>query len=77
MVRRARGTVRVHDIQEKVNDVGAEDKASNAAQDVAGKAKEAAGEMRGDRPQKNAGKREQRKADLKKAAEHVKDAGKK
>jgi uncharacterized protein YjbJ (UPF0337 family) len=57
--------------------MGAGDKAGNAAQDLAGKAKEAAGEARGDRPQKNAGKREQQKADLKKAAEHVKDAGKK
>jgi uncharacterized protein YjbJ (UPF0337 family) len=77
MVRRVWGTDWVHESPEKVNDMGAGDKASNAAQDLAGKAKEAAGEARGDRPQKNEGKREQQKADLKKAAEHVKDAGKK
>lgn len=57
--------------------MGAGDKAGNAGQSLWGKAKETAGRLRGDRPQKNAGKRQQRTAHLKKATEHVKDAGKK
>jgi len=57
--------------------MGTGDKAGNEAQSVWGKAKEVAGRLRGDRPQKNAGKREQKRAHLKKATEHVKDAGKK
>lgn len=63
--------------RERVTTMGTGDKASNSGQSLAGKLKEAAGRLRGDRPQKNAGKREQRTAHLKKATEHVKDAGKK
>ena len=61
----------------KVIAVGIGDKSKNERQSLLGKIKEAAGRLRGDRPQKNAGKREQRASHLKKAAEHVKDARKK
>lgn len=57
--------------------MGTADKARNEQQNLLGKLKEVAGRLRGDRPQKNAGKRAQRTAHLKKAAEHTKDAGKK
>lgn len=61
----------------KVKDMGAGNKTGNVGQSLWGKAKEAAGRLRGDRPQKNAGKREQKAAHLKKATEHMQDAGKK
>lgn len=63
-------------IPKKVNDMGAGDEAGNAGQGLWGKAKEAVGRLRGDRPQKNAGKDEQRTALLKRATEQAKDAGK-
>ncbi|CAJ1507496.1 CsbD family protein [[Mycobacterium] holstebronense] len=54
--------------------MGLADKAKNAAQDVAGKAKEAAGKVTGDDDLRNEGKADQGKSSLKKAGENVKDA---
>jgi uncharacterized protein YjbJ (UPF0337 family) len=54
--------------------MGLTDKAKNAAQDVAGKAKEAAGKATGNDDLKNEGKADQGKSSLKKAGENVKDA---
>lgn len=51
-----------------------DDKIKNAAQDVAGKAKEAVGEHRGDEDLKHEGNADQTKANLKNAGENVKDA---
>ncbi len=50
------------------------DKAKNALEDVAGKAKEALGKATGDHDTEAEGKNDQSKADLKNAGEHVKDA---
>jgi uncharacterized protein YjbJ (UPF0337 family) len=57
--------------------MGMGDKAKNAADNVGGKAKEAGGEVRGDKPLKNKGKRQQSKSKLKQAGENVKDSVKK
>ena len=57
--------------------MGVKDKAKHEAENVGGKAKEVGGEVRGDKPLKNNGKREQSKSKLKKAGENVKDAVKK
>ncbi len=57
--------------------MGIGDKAKHEAENVGGKAKEAGGEVRGDKPLKNKGKRKQSKAKLKKAGDNVKDAVKK
>lgn len=54
--------------------MSAEDKIKNAAQDLAGKAKEAVGKLTGDEAKEAEGKADQAKADLKKAGENVKDA---
>ena len=54
--------------------MGLADKAKNAAQDVAGKAKEAVGNATGNDDLKNEGKADQGKSSLKKAGENVKDA---
>lgn len=54
--------------------MGWADKARNAAQDAAGKAKEAAGKVTGDNDLKNEGKVDQGKSSLKKAGENIKDA---
>jgi uncharacterized protein YjbJ (UPF0337 family) len=54
--------------------MGTEDKAKNAVEDAAGKAKEAIGKATGDRSTEAEGKADQSKADLKDAAEKVKDA---
>ena len=53
------------------------DKLKHQGQDVAGSAKQGAGHVRGDKPQENAGKREQKVSQMKKAGEHLKDAFKK
>ncbi len=50
------------------------DKAKNAVEDVAGKAKEALGSATGDKSTEREGKKDQSKADLKDAGENVKDA---
>jgi uncharacterized protein YjbJ (UPF0337 family) len=54
--------------------MGLRDKAKNAAQDVAGKGKEAAGKATGDTGLTDEGKADQGKSSLKKAGENVKDA---
>jgi uncharacterized protein YjbJ (UPF0337 family) len=54
--------------------MGLTDKAKNAAQDVAGKAKEAAGKATGNDDLRNEGKADQGKSSLKKAGENIKDA---
>jgi uncharacterized protein YjbJ (UPF0337 family) len=46
-------------------------------QSVEGGAQRAAGRLRGDKPQENAGKRRQKASELKRAADHFKDALKK
>jgi uncharacterized protein YjbJ (UPF0337 family) len=50
------------------------DKAKNAVEHAAGKAKEGIGKVSGDRDTDAEGKTEQAKADLKNAGEDVKDA---
>ena len=50
------------------------DKAKNAVEDAAGKAKEGIGKISGDKSTENEGKGDQAKADLKNAGEKVKDA---
>ena len=57
--------------------MGMADKAKNAAEDLAGKAKEVIGEASDDDQTKAEGQKDQSKADLKKAGENVKDAFKK
>lgn len=51
-----------------------EDKMKNTAQDLKGKAKEAAGAVSGDPQMKREGHRDQHNADLKQSGEKVKDA---
>lgn len=50
------------------------DKAKNAVDDVAGKAKQALGKVSGDKDTENEGRADQAKSDLKDAGENVKDA---
>lgn len=57
--------------------MGIADKAKNVAQDLAGKAKEAAGEVTNDDKLKAEGKKDQTASDVKQAGENVKDAFKK
>jgi len=54
--------------------MSAGDKIQNAAQDIAGKAKEAVGKVTGDDQKVAEGKGDQAGADVKKAGENVKDA---
>lgn len=54
--------------------MGLDDKVSNAAEDAAGKVKEGAGKATGDEKLEAEGNADQVKADLKNAAEKVKDA---
>jgi uncharacterized protein YjbJ (UPF0337 family) len=54
--------------------MGADDKMKNAAEEAAGKAKEAAGKMTDDERLEAEGKGEKTKANLKQAGEDVKDA---
>lgn len=54
--------------------MGAGDKIQNAAEGLAGKAKEAAGKATGNERLEAEGKADQVKADAKKAGENVKDA---
>ncbi len=53
------------------------DKAKNKAQDLGGKAKEAAGKVTGDKDTKKEGKSDQAKSNVKDAGEKIKDAFKK
>src|SRR6185503_17086801 len=55
------------------NTMSAADKIKNAAQDLAGKAKEAAGKVTGNEKLQAEGKTDQTKADAKKAGENIKD----
>lgn len=57
--------------------MGADDKAQNTGEKIAGKAKEAAGKLTDNERLEAEGKGEQAKADLKNAGEKVKDAFKK
>ncbi|GAB3247212.1 CsbD family protein [Alteromonas gracilis] len=57
--------------------MGIGDKISNAAEDLKGKAKEAAGELTNNDKLKAEGKADQAKSDVKSAGENVKDAFKK
>lgn len=54
--------------------MGLDDKIKNAAQDVAGKAKEALGKHQGDKDLEREGNADQTKASLKNAGENIKDA---
>jgi uncharacterized protein YjbJ (UPF0337 family) len=54
--------------------MGIIDKLKNAAQDAAGKAKEQAGRVTGNKDTEGAGKKDQTKSSVKKAGENVKDA---
>ena len=54
--------------------MGIDDKVKNAAEDAAGKAKEAAGKVTGNESLEAEGHADQTKASLKKAGENVKDA---
>ncbi|MGI9824162.1 CsbD family protein [Agromyces sp. Marseille-Q5079] len=54
--------------------MGIDDRVENTAEDLKGKAKEAHGKMTGDDSKVAEGKADQAKADLKNAAEDVKDA---
>ena len=54
--------------------MGADDKIRNKAENVGGKAKEAAGKLTGDKETENEGKLDQTKSNLKDAGEKIKDA---
>ena len=54
--------------------MGIDDKIENKAEDLKGKAKEAAGEVSGDDELKSEGETDQTKSDLKDAKENIKDA---
>ena len=54
--------------------MGVDDKIGNAAQKLAGKGKEAAGQASGDESLKAEGRSDQASADIKQAGEKVKDA---
>jgi uncharacterized protein YjbJ (UPF0337 family) len=53
--------------------MGAQDKFSNKAEELKGKAKERVGKMTDDEELENEGKRDETKADLKQAGEKIKD----
>ena len=57
--------------------MGTTDKASNKAQDIKGKVKEAAGRTTGNERLEAKGKADQAKSSIKDAGEQVKDAGRK
>ena len=54
--------------------MGLDDKIKNAAQDIAGKAKETVGKVTDNEKLEAEGRADQAKADLKQAGENVKDA---
>jgi uncharacterized protein YjbJ (UPF0337 family) len=54
--------------------MGADDKASNKVDDIAGKAKETVGKVTGNKDTENEGKFDQAKSSIKDAGEKVKDA---
>ena len=53
--------------------MGAEDKLSNKAEELKGKAKEGIGDVTDDEQMENEGRRDQTKANLKQAGEKIKD----
>lgn len=53
--------------------MGIADKAKHAAEDIAGKAKEAVGKVTDDQSTEAEGKADQSKADVKKTGENIKD----
>ncbi len=53
--------------------MGIADKAKNAVEDVAGKAKEQVGKLTGNKETEGEGKKDQAKSSVKKAGENVKD----
>jgi uncharacterized protein YjbJ (UPF0337 family) len=55
--------------------MGAEDKISNKAEDLGGKAKQSVGGLTGDRDMQDEGRMDQAKAAAKDAGEKLKDAG--
>ena len=57
--------------------MGILDRLKHEGQNIAGGAKRSAGRVRRDKPQENAGKRDQKASELKKAGDHIKDAFKK
>ena len=57
--------------------MGQDDKVKNKAEELKGLGKEKTGAVRGDESQRTEGKRDQSKANIKQAGEHVKDAFKK
>jgi uncharacterized protein YjbJ (UPF0337 family) len=59
--------------QQRANTMSAADKIKNAAQDLTGKAKEAAGKVTDNEDLQAEGEADQNKADAKKAGENVKD----
>ena len=61
-------------IEGKDSTMGAGDKIKNAAEDAAGKAKEALGKLTDDEKTEAEGKTDQGKANVKKAGENIKDA---
>ena len=54
--------------------MGIDDRAKHEGQNLVGKAKQLAGRARRDRPLEMEGKRDQNKAQLKKAGEHIRRA---
>jgi uncharacterized protein YjbJ (UPF0337 family) len=62
---------------EGIHPMGIVDKAKNAAQDVAGTAKEHVGKVTGDHHTEGEGKKDQAVSSVKKAGENIKDAFKK
>ncbi len=54
--------------------MGFDDKTENKAEDLKGRAKEAAGSITGDDELKNEGRADQAESSVKQAGEHVKDA---
>jgi uncharacterized protein YjbJ (UPF0337 family) len=63
------------DHQRKEPIMGWDDKAKNMGEDLAGKAKEAAGDVTDNERLEAEGERMQAEADLKQRGEHLKDAG--
>jgi uncharacterized protein YjbJ (UPF0337 family) len=73
MPRRWLGTRRPHERRKEIT-MGAGDKVKHGVDDLAGKAKEAAGKLTDDEKTEAEGKADQSRADLKKAGDKVKDA---
>ena len=66
--------VKRHHTRGRVSQVGIGNSIKHSAEQAAGKVKQAAGRVRGDTPQANAGTRQQKRANLKKAGDQAKRA---